>query len=69
MKLMKIRTGISECIRKERKDTKMAFYINPVKKFADSVVFTKPPYKGRYQQNIRDSLFVHKMFKNGMAQV
>lgn len=47
----------------------MAFYINPVKKFADSVVFTKPPYKGRYPQNIRDSLFVHKMFKNGMAQV
>lgn len=47
MKQMKSRTGISECIRKERKDTKMAFYINPVKKFADSVVFTKPPYKGR----------------------
>lgn len=47
----------------------MAFYINPVKKFTDSVVFTKPPYKGRYPQNTRDTMFIHRVFKNGIFQL
>ena len=47
----------------------MAFYVNPVKRFKDSIVLTKPPYDGRHPKNTREAVFIHRANSNGIFQI
>lgn len=47
----------------------MAFYINPAKKFKDSITLTTIPFKGKVPANTREALFIHKANPNGIFQI
>lgn len=45
----------------------MAFYINPAKRFSDSITLTTAPVKT--PKNTREALFIHKAYPNGIFQI
>lgn len=45
----------------------MAFYMNPAKRFSDSITLTAAPVKT--PKNTRESLFIHKAYPNGIFQI
>ena len=45
----------------------MAFYINPAKRFSDSITLTVAPVKK--PKNTREALFIHKVYPNGIFQI
>ena len=47
----------------------MALLFNATKKFQDSVVLTSPSHSGKYPQNTRDALYIHKANKSGIFQI
>lgn len=45
----------------------MAFYMNPAKRFSDSITLTAAPVKT--PKNTREALFIHKAYPNGIFQI
>lgn len=45
----------------------MAFYMNPAKRFSDSITLTTAPVKT--PKNTREALFIHKAYPNGIFQI
>lgn len=45
----------------------MAFYMNPAKRFSDSITLTTAPVKT--PKNTREALFIHKVYPNGIFQI
>lgn len=47
----------------------MSLIFNATKKFQDSVVLTSPSHSGKYPQNTRDALYIHKANNSGIFQI
>lgn len=45
----------------------MAFYMNPAKRFSDSITLTTAPVKT--PKNTREALFIHKAYPNGISRL